>query len=222
LRLFLADNNILFRAGLTRLLDGQEDFKVIGEAETGLDAVRLVGLLHPDIVLIDVNLKNCDALTATRLMIERQPALHVVFLTFQEDDVEMFDCVRTGASGYLSKSVTPVELFTALHGVARGEAAISPRTAAALLRKVAELSAGHVAEPDQDLLTPREREVLALVARGLTNKEIGAALDMSEYTARNHLRHILDKLNLHNRTQAAAYAVRTGLVSIDDLADPSR
>jgi DNA-binding NarL/FixJ family response regulator len=213
LRLFLADGNVLFRSGLARLLDGQPDFEVVGEAPTGLETVQLASVLHPDIVLLDSRLPNPDALTTSRLILEKPVADYVIFLTLSEDDAEMFDCIRAGACGYIDKSVAPAELFENVRKVARGEAAISSRAAAALLREFARLSTTGVVEiPDIDILTPREREVLTLVARGLTNKEIAAALDISEYTARNHLRHILRKLNLHNRTQLAAYAVRAGLI----------
>jgi two-component system nitrate/nitrite response regulator NarL len=221
LRLFLADNNVLFRAGLTRLLGAQPDFEVVGEADAGLETVRLVGILKPYLVLIDTNIQNCDAYTAARLITERDPACQVVFLTLQEDEAEMFDCVRAGACGYVAKSVTPEQLFEYVRSTAYGGGALSPHMAASLMRAFASLSAGAAPKMDSDLLTPREREVLALVARGLTNKEIGVALSVSEYTARNHLRHILDKLNLYNRTQAAAYAVRAGIVSLSDLTPAS-
>jgi DNA-binding NarL/FixJ family response regulator len=217
LRLFLADGNVLFRAGLARLLDGQPDFEVVGEAPTGLEAVQLASVLRPDIVLVDSRLQNPDALATARLILEKSAASYVIFLTLAEDEAEMFDCIRAGACGYISKSVAPAELFESVRNVARGEAAISARSATALLREFARLSTSGIAEvPDIAILTAREREVLALVARGLTNKEIAAALDISEYTARNHLRHILRKLNLHNRTQLAAYAVRAGLIAAED------
>jgi len=211
-RILLVDDHVLFRKGIARLIDSQPDFEVIAEAEDGCQAVRFAKRFKPDLILMDVHMPECDGLEATRLIVDDWPEAQIVMLTVSDEDQDLFTAVRNGAIGYLVKKIEPQDLFARLRGVTQGEAPISRVMAGRILREFARVGT-EVTPPDSTRsLTPREREVLQLVSKGLTNKEIGAQLHIAENTVKNHLRNILEKLHLQNRAQAAAYAVREGLV----------
>lgn len=215
LRILLVDDHILFRKGLARLLDAQPDFEVVGEASDGIEGLEQARLLRPDVVLMDLRMPVCGGLEATREIKRELPHVRVVMLTVSQDDQDFFAAIRCGADGYLVKDTRPDGLFQELRGLAEGQAPLSRTMTSKLLRELARY--GRLTHPPvaPDELTPREREVLLLVAEGLTNNEIAEQLGISPNTVRNHLRAILEKLGLRNRVQAAVYAVRAGLLDVD-------
>ena len=213
LRVLLVDDHILFRKGLASLLASQPEFAVIGEASDGLEGLEKTKALKPDLVLMDVTMPRCTGPEATRLITREMPDMQIVMLSVSDDDQDLFAAIRAGAIGYLLKSIKPDELFARLRGVAAGEAPINRLMAAKILREFAHSPAQPDARPVDwpHEITGREREVLQCVAKGMSNREIGEALNIAENTVKNHVRSILDKLHLANRAQMAAYAVQTGL-----------
>jgi DNA-binding NarL/FixJ family response regulator len=210
MRILLVDDHILFRKGLASLLNSQPDFEIVGEAGDGLEGLEKAKSLKPDLILMDVTMPRCSGPEATRLITHQIHGAQVVMLTVSDDDADLFAAVRAGALGYLLKSMKPDELFAQLRGLAQGEAPISRLMASKLLREFAHSSSEPPAPTVQDSLaiTEREQEVLYLIARGLTNREIGEKLHIAENTVKNHVRSILNKLHLANRAQAAAYATQ--------------
>jgi two-component system nitrate/nitrite response regulator NarL len=212
-RILLVDDQPLFRSAIASLLDGQDDLEVIGEADNGLDGVEKAAVLKPDLVLMDVEMPVMDGVEATRLLREQQPDVKVVVLTVSDSDEHVFEAIRIGAHGYLLKNLRPEQLYDMIRSVMRNETALSPAIAG---RLVSEFRAGprHVAaEPptERPAITPRELEILQLVAEGMSNKEIGKRLWITEGTVKNHVHNALEKLHMTNRIQAAAYIVRQGL-----------
>lgn len=209
LRILLVDDHILFRKGLDQLLSSQPDFQVVGEAGDGLEALEKARELMPDLILLDINMPRCDGREATRRIKAELPYVVIVILTVSDDDQDLFVALQNGAQGYLLKKMEPDDLFGQLRGLARGEAPLSRLLAGKILR---EFTRVHTPQPDGEReLTAREEQVLQLVARGMSNREIGNQLVVAENTVKNHLRNILAKLHLENRVQAAAYALREGL-----------
>ncbi len=211
----LVDDHVLFRKGMSRLIDSQPDLEVVAEAEDGIQAVQYARRFKPDLILMDIHMPDCDGHEATRLIVNDWPEAQIVMLTVSDDDQDLFTAIRNGAIGYLVKKIEPEELFSRLRGIALGEAPISRVMAGRILREFARVDTEGPPPDSTRSLTPREREVLQLVTKGMTNKEIGAQLHIAENTVKNHLRNILEKLHLQNRAQAAAYAVREGLVDGD-------
>lgn len=210
-RVLLVDDHALFRRGVASLLQN-EGFHVVGEARDGAEAVEQAKKLRPDVVLMDVYMPGVNGLEATRRITEAVPSAKVVILTVSEKDENLFEAVKGGAHGYLLKSAEPEALFQTVRGVARGETFLSPTMATKILQEFARLGQGAPERAPSARLSPREREVLELLTRGTTNKEIASALDISENTVKNHLKSIMEKLHLENRVQVAAYALREGLV----------
>jgi two-component system nitrate/nitrite response regulator NarL len=213
-RILVADDHILFRKGLAQLLNSQPDFLVIGEAADGLEAREKARELMPDLILMDIDMPHCDGREATRLIKAELPYVVIVILTVSDDEQDLFAAIKNGAQGYLLKKIDPLDLFEQLRGLARGEAALSRLMANKILREFARESPAASRSADNGL-TDREQQVLQLVARGLTNREIAAKLCIAENTVKNHLRNILTKLHLGNRVQAAAYALKEGLAPLD-------
>ncbi len=210
IRVLLADDHHLFREGLTRLLSEEEHIEVVASLRSGEEVLAMVHDLKPDVVLLDVKMPGLDGVETARRLRERHPDLGILLLTVSEDRETLFNAVQAGVRGYLLKSSTSQELVDAIHRISRGEAVISPSMSAKLLDEFVALSQGKRQRPE-DILTERERDILRYIASGMSNKEIGAALAISPHTVKAHLRHILDKLGLRSRTQAAAWAERHGL-----------
>jgi NarL family two-component system response regulator LiaR len=201
IRVVIADDHAVVRQGLRTFLDLQDDIEVVAEAGDGEEAVDAVARLEPDIVLIDLVMPRLDGIEAIRRVRERSPATRAIVLSSFVDDDKLFPAVRAGAAGYLLKDVQPHELVEAIRTVHRGGALLHPQVAARLLEEMTD-----------DPLTPREHEVLALIGRGMPNKLIARELSLSEKTVKAHVSSILGKLGVTDRTQAALYAVREGLV----------
>lgn len=219
LRILLADDHLLFRKGLARLLDAQPDFQVVGEAKDGLEAVEQARQLHPDLVLMDIRMPDCDGIEATRRIKTQMPDVRVVMLTISDDAQDLAMSVVQGADGYLLKDMVPEALFRHLRGLMSGDAPLSQSMTGKLLRQLAQVSWPTVRTAVQSqasvALSPRERQVLALVAHGFSNREIAEKLGIALNTVKNHLRSILAKLGARNRAHAAACAVSLGLASVD-------
>jgi DNA-binding NarL/FixJ family response regulator len=215
MRVLLVDDHPLFREGLVSLLAAR-DIEVVGEASDGLAAVELCRRLAPDVVLMDLAMPTMGGLDATRLIKAEMPEIKVVILTVSEADDDLFEAVRSGAHGYLVKSTGSDEFFDLLEALERGEAPLSRGLAAKIMRHLAQEGRSPTEEA---ALTPREMEILKLVAEGKPNREVAAALFISDATVKFHMTNILTKLHLENRAQVVAYAHRHGLaVSPDDTA----
>jgi DNA-binding NarL/FixJ family response regulator len=208
LRLLLVDDHALVREGVAGLLTTEPDMEIVGEAEDGIEALEKARATMPDVILMDIEMPNCDGLEATRLIKQEMPYVKIVMLTVHDADERLFEAIRSGAQGYLLKNIGATELVSMLRGMERGEAPISRTMATRILDEFSQQD-----DKGHDLLTPREREVLQWVARGKTNREIADALVISENTVKNHMRNILSKLHLSNRAQAMTYALRKGLVN---------
>ncbi len=211
-RLLLVDDHALFRKGLARLLDSEKGFQVVGEANDGAEAFQKTRDLKPDLVLMDIHMPGTGGIDAIRQITDAFPSIKVVVLTVSEEDKDLFESIKSGAHGYLLKNVSPETLFETLHGVFRGEAAISRKTAAKILNEFAVQTRKAPSEPLEEKLSPREEDVLKLLGNGLTNKEIGNTLGIAENTVKNHLKNILGKLHLENRVQAATFALRKDVI----------
>lgn len=210
MRILLADDHALFRDGVASLLTAWGHV-VVGQAANGHEAVRLAEALRPDLVLMDVRMPGVSGLEATASIKARHPEISIVMLTVSEDEDDLFAAIRAGAQGYLLKNLEAAQLRGMLEATARGEAAITPATAARILEEFLRRERG-AARGAPEWLTEREQEVLRLVTAGLRNKEIAAALGITENTAKFHLRNILEKLHAQSRTELAARAVREGLI----------
>ena len=214
IRLLLADDHHLFRKGLASLLEKEAGFAVVAEAEDGAEAISKTRAVKPDLVLMDIHMPGVNGLEATRQITSTLPSTRVVILTVSEEDKDVSEAIKCGAHGYLSKKVEPEKFRELLVSVFRGEAALSGLTAAKILKEFAARASKHSETTPVDDLTEREKEVLQLLAAGLTNKEIGAKLDIAENTVKNHLKNILGKLHLQNRVQAAALAIQQGILAV--------
>ncbi|MBI2849079.1 MAG: response regulator transcription factor [Chloroflexi bacterium] len=218
LRLLVVDDHALFRKGLVALLRSQPDLEVVGEADSGEQALKRARETMPDIVLMDIMMPEGNGLEATLRIKEEMPQVKIIILTISETEEDLFEAVKSGAQGYLLKDLEPEDLYRSLRGVFHGEVHISPFMAAKMFNEFTDQSHGYQHHGiSGDLLSPREREVLSIVKQGATNRDIAAALFISENTVKNHLSSILDKLHLHNRVQAAAYALEKGLGPTRDM-----
>ncbi len=213
IRVLIVDDHALFRRGLELVLAVEPDLEVVGEAADGIAAIDMAAELAPDVVLMDVRMPGVGGIEATRRIRTEQPMTKVVMLTVSEDEEDLFDAIRAGATGYLLKELSIEEVADTVRAVARGQALVSPSMAAKLLTEFNLLSR-RVAEQHGDAprLTDRELEVLRLVAKGMSNKEIATELVIAENTVKNHVRNILEKLELRTRMEAAMYAVREKLI----------
>lgn len=214
IRVAIADDQQLIRGGFRSLLDAEPDIEVVGEAGSGAEAVALVTATRPDVVLMDIRMPDGDGLWATEQIVQKQDLkdTHIVIVTTFELDEYVGRAIRAGASGFLVKDTEPVELIRAVRVVAGGDALLSPGVTKRLLERIS----GQLREaPDRsqlNVITEREREVLALVGQGLTNEEIGKALFLSPLTAKTHVSRIMQKLDARDRVQLVVIAYETGLV----------
>jgi DNA-binding NarL/FixJ family response regulator len=222
IRVLIVDDNGLFRDGLVGLLGRLPDIDVVGAAGSGEEAVRRAPVLRPDVVLMDIAMPGVGGVDAARQILDAVPGVAVCMLTVSEQERDLFGAVRAGARGYLAKSIELDVLATAIRTLSDGGALVSPHLARDLLDAFAQFSPP-ARDAATDKLTPREREILALVGRGMSNPEIADRLVIAENTVKVHLRNILDKLQVHSRAQAAALAAQAGLIGRirpgDDPAD---
>ncbi|RKT51901.1 LuxR family two component transcriptional regulator [Saccharothrix australiensis] len=213
IRVVLADDQVLVRAGFRLLLDTEDGFEVVGEAGDGAEALRLAREHRPDVVVMDIRMPGTDGLVATRLVCAELPEVKVLVLTTFDVDEYVFEALRAGASGFLLKDTDPVELLHALRVVARGEALLAPSVTRRLIEEFAARPEHRRPDPGAlRELTAREREILALVAGGLSNDEIAAHLVISPATSRTHVSRVMTKLGARDRAQLVVLAYESGLV----------
>jgi len=211
----IADDQALVRVGLRKILEAEPDLDVVAEAADGEDAVTEVRRLRPDVVLMDIRMPVLDGIEATRRIVAAQPGTRVLILTTFGIDTYVYDALRAGASGFMLKDAPPEEIAAAVRIVARGEALLAPAVTRAVIEEFARQQPIAASAPPPAIaeLTPREREVFGLLARGLSNPEICERLVISEATAKTHVARILQKLDLRDRVQTVIYAYETGLVA---------
>jgi DNA-binding NarL/FixJ family response regulator len=213
-RVLIVDDDQLMRAGLRGILSQDETIEVVGEARDGRDAVYRTRKLKPDIVLMDVRMPDLDGITATRQVLADEPEVRVVILTTFEQDDYIFGALSAGASGFLLKRTSPEDLIAAIHTIAAGDSLLSPSVTSRVIERMARQPTPDASRDARlDELTPREREVLRLVARGLSNGEIAATLIIEESTVKTHTKRILTKLGVRDRVQAVIFAYESGLAS---------
>lgn len=214
-RILLADDHDLFREGLASLINAQPDLEVAGQAIDGLEALALARELHPDLIIMDIQMPVCDGLEATRLILEEWSEARIVILTVHDEDEKLFEAIKAGASGYLLKNTNSVDFLNNLREALSGGAPLPPRLARRLIQefgRLANSSSTTTAPTASSQLTSRELEILDYLAAGLSDKEIAAALLLSLHTVKTHVRNILSKLHAVNRRQAAETALREGWI----------
>jgi NarL family two-component system response regulator LiaR len=210
-RVLIADDQTLFRSGLARLLDVDDRVSVVGEATDGLEAIRLAGLLKPDVVLMDIKMPNLDGIEACRRIISENPKVKVLMLTTFEADNHVIQALKAGASGYVLKDSQASAIVSSVLAVVAGERVM----ASAVANRVLEMLTGATTPKEfYDGLTAREVEILKMLATGMANKQIAFKLKISDKTVRNHVSNMYEKLNIFDRSQAVLYAVRKGLVEV--------
>ena len=215
IRILVVDDHTLFRRGIIDVLSAQQNLEVVGEAIDGLEAIQKAGETKPDVILMDLNMPHCSGLEATQAIRTQMPRVNILVLTVSDRESDLFAAIKFGARGYILKNTEPEALVHAIFHIARGGAIISPLMANTLLTEFQDLGiqvTDDTTRESDTRLSPRETDVLKLVARGATNREIADSLFISENTVKTHLSNIMEKLHLANRSQAAAYAVRRGLV----------
>jgi two-component system NarL family response regulator len=221
INVLIADDHTLFRKGVHKMLEAEEDMKVLGEAATGREALEQARALMPDVILMDINMPDpsagsgqaLDGIEATRILCREMPHIGIIFVTMSQEDEFVFRGLQAGGRGYILKDSDPETMLRAIRAVAHGESLLGPTIAQKALRQFS-AQPGKQA-PLVDELTPRELEVLTLIAEGLCNKEIARELSISEKTVKNHINNIFSKLHLYDRTQAMLYAIRKGLVKVE-------
>jgi DNA-binding NarL/FixJ family response regulator len=209
-KVLIVDDHALFRRGVRKTIEPEKDFEVVGEAEDGIEALAKARELKPDLILMDIRMPYCNGLEAVNAIKRELSGVKIIMLTVHDQDENLLEAIKRGARGFLSKRVRAKHLLDSLREVMRGEVNISGPMADKILKelvRLAEIEAGYIAGQ----LTPREKEVLQKLSEGLSNKEIGFSLSISENTVKTHVTNILKKLHLQTRTQAAAYARRWGL-----------
>jgi NarL family two-component system response regulator LiaR len=216
IRVLIADDHTMVRQGLSQICDEEPDIQVVGQAADGQEACRLAVLVRPDVVIMDINMPVLDGVQATRKITDSNPDMGVIILTMYRQDQYVFEAIKVGARAYLLKDADSDELLRAVRAVAAGEALLDPAIALKMIEEFRRLQSDPVGADGITLLTERELDILRLVAQGLDNNAIGDRLALSEKTIRNRLTVVFEKLQVNNRTQAALYALRRGLASLDD------
>jgi DNA-binding NarL/FixJ family response regulator len=206
-RILISDDHPVVRTGLRGMISGEPDFDVVGEAENGKEAVALTGELRPDVVLMDLRMPEMDGVTAIGHIKAEHPEVQILVLTTYESDADILRAIETGATGYLLKDTPRQELFGAIRQVAQGKSPLAPGVAARLMQRMR--------DPAEEGLSTREIEVLELVARGTSNKEIAKQLWVSETTVKSHMLHIFDKLGVTDRTAAVTAALKRGIIRLE-------
>ncbi|KPK13600.1 MAG: histidine kinase [Anaerolineae bacterium SG8_19] len=214
--LILADDHAVVRSGLRMLLEAQPDMQIVAEVESGTEAVEKVESLRPNVILMDIQMPGVSGIEATREIRRIAPDTAVLALTMHEDDQYFFEMLNAGASGYVPKRAAPDELLTAIRTVARGEVFLYPSLATRLVQDYLKRDEEDEQNQVYDELTPREREVLILIAEGLSNAEIGEKLVISVKTVDRHRENIMRKLNMHSRIDLVKYAIKRGLIDLDE------
>ncbi|MFF5209363.1 response regulator [Streptosporangium sp. NPDC000396] len=217
IRVLIVDDHALIRRSLEMALAAETDIEVVGEASDGQEAVELADRLTPDVMLMDVRMPRRNGIEATREIKASVPSTRIIMLTVSDEEEDLFEAIKAGATGYLLKNVQLDEVPEAVRGVHEGQSLINPAMAAKLITEFANMSRKEAERPPQvpvPRLTDREMEVLRLVAKGMNNREIAKQLFISENTVKNHVRNILDKLQLHSRMEAVVYAVRERMLEI--------
>lgn len=213
IRVLLVDDHTLFRSGIKALLQRQEGFEVVGEAGDGLEGVKRAQQLKPDVVLLDLHMPGLSGREAVQLISSDSPDTKVVMLTVSEDAEDLVDTLRAGARGYLLKNIETDYLIDAIQRAACGESVMSPQMTGKLVQEIrTPKTSGTAHDGEHDKLSPREKEIILLLAKGASNKEMARTLNVAESTVKIHVQNILKKLNLTSRVQAAVYAVEHGLV----------
>jgi two-component system NarL family response regulator len=215
----IVDDHALFRRGLEMVLDEEDDIELVGQASDGAEATQRAAESLPDIVLMDIRMPKSSGIEACRAMKDAAPSTKIVMLTISDEEEDLFEAIREGASGYLLKDIPLDEVADAVRAVHGGQSLISPSMAGKLLTEFATLARRGEEQPPQQLpapkLTEREMEVLKLVARGMNNRDIARELFISENTVKNHVRNILEKLQIHSRMEAVMIALRDKLIDIN-------
>ena len=216
IRVLIVDDHALFRRGLQMVLEGEADIEVVGEASDGSEAVKQAEESTPDVVLMDVRMPKRSGIEATRAIKDTLPSTRILMLTISDEEADLYEAIKAGASGYLLKEISIDEVANAVRQVNQGQSLISPSMASKLLSEFATMvkRRDERSQMPGPRLTERELQVLRLVAKGLNNKDIGEDLFISENTVKNHVRNILEKLHLHSRMEAVVYAVREKLLDI--------
>ncbi|MGW8225881.1 MAG: response regulator [Anaerolineales bacterium] len=212
IRLLLVDDHAVVRTGLRMMLEGEQDIEIVGEAESASEALNQISLLEPDVVLMDIGLPDMSGIDATREIKQLAPDIAVVALTIHEDEEYFFKMLDAGASGYVPKRAAPEELITAIRVTAQGEVYLYPSLAKLLVSDYLSQSQQPRNRATLDGLTPREFEVLTLLADGASNLEIAEQLNISPKTVARHRENIMGKLNLHSRAELVKYAIRKGII----------
>ncbi len=216
IRVLIADDQALVRGGFRMILDAQEEIEVVGEAEDGQEAIELVRELAPDLVLMDIRMPRLDGLQATKRIVTAAPSTRVLVLTTFDADEIVYEALNAGAAGFLLKSAPPERLVEAVRLVNEGEALLAPAITRRLIEDYMQRPKPGQLPIDMEALTGREREVLTLIARGLSNAEIAAQLVVSHATVKTHVNRILAKLDLRDRVQAVVLAYESGLIRVGD------
>lgn len=211
IKIMLVDDHGMVREGLKYYLEVEDDIEVIGEAEDGESAAELAGELQPDVILMDLIMPNTDGVEGTKLCLAASPPSKVVVLTSKAEDDLVLPAIKAGALSYLLKDVSAAELSTAIRKAAAGQPTLHPMASSRMMQEVSGAKGQNDKSPDQ--ISPREMEVLKLIAQGLGNKEIAAQLFISERTVKTHVTHLLEKLDMRDRTQLAIYAIQNKLIS---------